>query len=432
MKGGLAARLRRVSKFHLLLIALVFLKMLLSAVTVSQDTETYANQFIAESILLRSTPWGFVNWLMYRLWLVLPVNKTELLSDSENLRSVTMASSSLVFVLKLPALSLDISTGLALYFYVKRIAKTKAARTVLLAWFANPFSTLAIEMWGSLAVLPTSSFILMLVTFAWRRTSLSAVLGAFTFAVAPALSLAAPVFWIHLSQARRWKSLLLHVVSALVGLGAYVRWTSDLNLDPLRLLGVDTPFSLAVSDFFADPFSLFGANIGLGTSLALAYLIYAYLTFRDNPSSAIPIAYGTVAILTAFSTWSLTFPLIIIPYLCLSLSAGLSKTLPKLALLLMALLPAWTIIAGTGPLFRSGAMFLFIPTGQYKTSLGIPIQNLLESTTAVFLLRPFLRSLLAAALMAVSLGSRRFDIRGSSLLDDVVTDARPWGSNHSS
>ncbi len=272
----------------------------------------------------------------------------------------------------------------------------------MLAWFANPFSMLIIEMWGSLAVLATSLLTLMLIAFVWHRKIFSAAIGAIAVAIAPILGIVTPALWIHLAQARQGKTLLLHITCVLLGLGGYVRWTSDLNLDPRRLLSIDTPYTLALTDFFADPYVLFGANIGIGTSLALGYVIYAYVTPSESASSGVDITYGAIAILIAFSAWSLALPLLLVPYLCFLMKDGFSTIQSNTALLLISLLPVWTILAGAPQLFRSGTSFLFIP-GMPTASL----QFVVENAATVFLLTPFVRGLLTAALMVISFSASR-------------------------
>lgn len=117
------------------------------------------------------------------------------------------------------------------------------------------------------------------------------------------------------------------------------------------------------------------------------------------------MAYGTVAVLLAFSTWSLAAPLLVVPYFCLMTKGDFSRVMPRLAFFLIMLLSAWTVTVGAVQLFRAGATFLFIPAFYRGAVRGA--QGVLENATAVLPVRPFLHSLLLAALAAVSFGSYR-------------------------
>ncbi len=345
--------------------------------------------------------------MMYRLWLMLPIDKTDLISNPQSLRLITPASSSLLLTLKVPAISLDLVLGVALYLSAKRTTSPEKGRRVALAWFANPFNTIGFEMWTSLSVLATSLLALTLLSFARGRTLMSATLGAATFSVAPILALVSLVLCVHLGQTKRWKALLLQAGFTLVGLAAYVRWTSDLNLDPYRLLSKDTPYSFALADFQAEPYLYFGANIGIGTSLVLAYIICGHFLHLDEADDVIGTAYGAVAILIALSTWTLVVPLLMMPYLCLLMKDNFNRITQKIAILLMVLLPSWMILAGAPQLFRAGGSILFIPVTK---GVSLTIQMLLENAATIFLLQPFVRGLLTATLLLISFAAIRFQL----------------------
>ncbi len=393
---------RRISIFQFVLIAVVVAKAVLSMVTISPVTENLATELIGGSLVAKSTPWGFMSWVTYQLWLRLPTNNSEILANPNTLRTLTLASSSLLLFLKLPAILLDLLTGLALYRYVKDKSSDTAAKRVLLVWFVNPFTTLSIEMWGSIVILATSMFALTMLAFARRKVLISGLLGALAFSTAPILALAAPALWLNLAQAKRWRTLLLHVAGAMIGLFGYIWWTNNIQQDPFRLLSVDTQYSFGLADFFADPYAYFGAKIGIGASLAIAYAIFSYFLHQEGEWKAIPLAYGIVSILLAFSTSNLTVPLLILPFLSLQMKDDLSKLLPKTSLFLMALLPVLTIIAGASQIFRSGSSIIFIPVAEGSS---LDIKRILGETVVIFVLQPFLRAVLLAALLVLSLGA---------------------------
>ncbi len=429
-KCRLSLKVARITKFQLMLVGIILAKVSLSAVTVSSDSANLASQLMAESIVIRSTPWGFVNWIMYEAWFRLPIDKSNLLSNLSNpgsLRTFALDSSSLIFFLKIPAILLDGAIGFALYQYAKHVASVAAGRKILMAWLLNPFSTLTIEMWGSFAILPTALFLLALLALVQLRTITSGALVTATFAIVPILSLAIPITWMSLAKSEKWKSLLFHFGCTLVGLAAYMYWTTSLGLDPYRIVRTAMPFTLAVTDLLAEPYVLFGASIGFGTSLTLGYLVYAYSRHISRTPNLIAGCYGTLAILMALSIWDLTFPLVIVPYLCLLTKDGLSRMLTKTAIFLMALLPTWTIFAATPQLFMAGTSFLFIPVPRGTSLL---VQGLLENASTIFILRPFLRSVVSAALIVVSLGAL-YSWNESPSKPDTVRQMDSWRPNHS-
>ncbi len=390
-----------ITKFQAFLVTIFLIKITFSAVTVSFETGARASELIADSILARSSPWGFVNWLMYQFWFAMPIDKSHLLSNPESLATPGLASSSLLLTLKLPAIFLDTLIASALYWHVKLASSAEMGRRVLIVWLTNPFTTLTIEMLGSMAILSTSLFLLTILVFSHQKSILAAVLAAATLAVEPILTLAIPIMWAYLARTRRVKMLFLHIVSALAGLGAFIRWSTDLGLDPYRLVRVENQFMLGLVDLFADPFVLFGVGIGLGTTLAVGYVLYACLVFDGEASSMINASYGAVSILFAFSTWNFAILLIILPYLCLLMRGGLVRIMTKATALLIALFPVWALISGTPQLLKSeGGLYLSQLDWQY-------VQSLLDGGVSSFLLRPLVRSLVFAALLLISLGSSR-------------------------
>lgn len=310
----------------------------------------------------------------------------------------------LALLLKAPLLIADIVVGLLLYGSARKILGLRgSALMVSLAWFANPYSTFAVEMSGSIDIIPTLFIVAVVYLLQTRRPILASV----ALAIAAAAKLFGVILTPHMALAAREAgsrrlAILAYSLFPVLGVAYYLYSLAYSGRFSTVYLVEHTPVTQPITEFVLGRGSGLGygqgAFIGLSTmAVILTYLIvlrFLPATFRD------PYCVPSLVLLVylAFLDFQLGYMLWPLPLLTILLMAKKEILVPVLATYLCAFLLAF--ILSDGFLTPSGYSLLFF------TLSGDPpswTRWLLEGSYVDVVLKPVLRSLVSGFILVTML-----------------------------
>jgi hypothetical protein len=332
------------------------------------------------------TYWVYINQLLYRLWLRLPIEHTDLTSwMGLKVFPLTWDFCLLTFMLKLPILLLDAVCGLLVYGIALTGSDESTARRSLYLWIWNPYVTLTAEMMGTNDLFPTALTlltVLLVIRREWVKSSLSAF-ASVASKFYPLLII--PVLAIHVREARRAAVIL---VSSSAGVVAYFYWVwrslgSNFHLTLLEY----SPLTYHVSELLISPRS--DLNIGLATfsSILFLYLIYRFWNSGETVNAILTFLLAYFA----FANWWPQYLLMIMPFM--ALKAGCNKRW----LLYSSTITITAFFISLLSFNLSGEIHLFYITNYYgwMREASAVLQRLSTDVVAKLVLQPVLRSIYA-------------------------------------
>jgi hypothetical protein len=370
-------------------VALIAIKLVLAATTPASQPVVY---YLQVQSFKRSpdaaNPWGRFNNVTLALWYALPIDHPDLEGFLSN-NSLLLPTPFLILLLlvKLPLVAADVLVAYVVFLLTKKIWPLSNRPIVAsLLWLANPYSTFVTEMLGAIDILPVACIMVGLF-LVMRKNHL---LGAFSFAIGiflklfPIVAIPAVLYSSLIAGCHKVK-VVLSTIIALVAVGLYVQWSdfpyssAYYTLSTVEfILGTQSPFGLGNAVQF----------IGLATfSVVITYLlIYEFRPgLFDEPW--IPVLISLLAYL-AFLDFQPENMLWVVPLLTIAIFKE-KRLIPVFALFLgSAFLLAFFNADGFTTV--SGWTLLFFN----RTSPWA--DNLLGNQLIDLVLRPLLRSLLAA------------------------------------
>ena len=273
------------------------------------------------------SPYGVLMRGMIAVWLSLPVEHPNIaLAWTANHFESSFSIYLLVFLLKLPLLIADITTGLAIYCYLDR-TKTDRKALGFFTWIINPVVLLFNEMWAPVDLLPTFflfSAILMVSLGKRRITSLLSFALSIAMKLFPLLILPA----IAIALKNRRKHLFELLLGSTIGVLFYFTWVIAVGFDALTKLQQYDPLTQYLSfEFTIGTIGGLGQQVGLGFGQQLvsigivAVVVVVVLMFEMWPNGAhlaLDGALVTFLVLLAFIDWWPQYFLWLLPFLSLS------------------------------------------------------------------------------------------------------------------
>jgi len=338
-----------------------------------------------------SNPWGRFNNLTLGVWYFLPISHPNL----ESLLTTTslflpFSFQLLLLLVKLPLIVADLLVALILFLLGRHLwPLTNRPVAAALLWLANPYSTFVTEMMGAVDIIPVACVMLaVLLTIKRRQLVSSAFLaGGIALKLFPIVVVPGILYLGRLTGSRLGKIL---ICAALVigGLAAYVLWSSF----PFS----EAYYTQSTTEFILGTQSLYGIAvtpdfIGLATfTVVMGYL----LTYEFRPELyQNPVSMTLFALLAylTFLDFQAEYILWIIPLFVVAI-INLRKTIPLfIAILTTSFVLAFFTLDGFST--NSGWTLLFF---QRSSSWAV---TLLSSQFIDLVLRPFLRTFLAALML---------------------------------
>jgi hypothetical protein len=348
------------------------------------------NIVTGQGSFISQTYWGYLNRLMYQLWIHLTGDGTDLTAWIMDPHTFPLSFDIyiLVFLLKLPILILDVICGFLIY----RITLTSWNKTTALRafyfWILNPFVILTAEMNGTNDLFPIAFMLLATLFFVTRRRVLTGIslFAAITSKFYPLLLL--PVLAI---RTRKSWTLIILLVASVAGIVAYFYWVRVVLGAVFQLSLLEySPMTYRISELLISPRTDLYIGLATVTAVIFAFLIYRFWDWKK--------ANITDAILTfllayfAFANWWPQYLLLLIPFLIIKAAYERRWLFSLSLLLLIAFLISLTSFN------LAGDMYLLFITNYYEwmhTSSTV-ISHFASHVVTRLVLNPILRSLYAS------------------------------------
>ena len=311
--------------FLAVVIAIVLLKVVLAAITpLGYDFVLYMNAIVRGDTSLSWSPWIILAESIYSFWSWLPLEHGDLLRAINGGSGLLPSHYLLTALIKSPLILCDIITTLAVYKLATRLCNsTSSGRWAALLWLANPLTTLLVEMWGAVDIIPVMLNVgcITLIMFGRLRLSLLPLIAGIALKVSPILTwLALIVLGIRKSISRTDTLLVWAAGSA--GLIGYLFWvsrgqgpeilTSNFShvLD-LFSVGEYTPVTQVFSEYYPSP----GHLVGFATTGVAAFYMIAAGIWPKREIEFLPLALTGILILYGSADMFPTAFLWVIPLL---------------------------------------------------------------------------------------------------------------------
>ncbi|MEM3571023.1 MAG: hypothetical protein QW589_03735, partial [Candidatus Bathyarchaeia archaeon] len=264
-------------------------------------------------------PFIFLNNIIYRLWLWLPIEHPNLdlwLINQKDFPT-SFSAYTLVFMLKLPILLSDIFIGFILYKLGSLLIKKNCYGNIFfLIWLLNPYVTLNAEMAGTIELIPISFLLLSVFFFIEKKFGLSFLAFATSIFLKPLSILLLPIFFIYSIRIKK-KIFLKLIFTSIFGLILYAYWVSYYGLGFLDSISYYNPLT---QDFIQILLTPYASRIGLGIAFVMLYYYLFYRVCEYSMliyESIIKAFLGLFLFYFAFAFWHPKDLLWIIPFLTL-------------------------------------------------------------------------------------------------------------------
>lgn len=399
---------RNRTAFLTLMIAIAFVKLLLSALAPASYTLKDILTWISNSVSIG--PWVALDAHIYEFWRSVTMSNATV-SDWWSSPPATMPSDLrlLSLFLRLPGFLFDAVIAIALYVLVSEHASIREARFASLIWFLNPYTILAVEMLGVPDVSATFLALLTVVFVYRERTVLAGMFLAAGIAIKlyPILLLPPILLYCRRRLKIGGKSELALISLSFLGLAGYLSWVFHFGSAlVIYVLTEYTPVTQPMSSLFEYVVSTHISP----TAVVLIVLYLAMWQFGKNSQltgTILPvflIYYAFSAPYAQYYVWAL-------PFLILDFVLLKRRHLILLTGLYAFVIGYW-FLSSAGFLTPSGYSLLFIPLGANNLPwYSQAIQSFLESTVNSALLLPLLYPGLAAVTFIYALEIIRYWFR---------------------
>ncbi|MFX0105683.1 MAG: hypothetical protein ACFE75_09345 [Candidatus Hodarchaeota archaeon] len=381
---------RRYLPYFILILIAVALKSLLSVFTFwNKEFIDIARASTIDFGLNNSVPWIILQNFMYRIWLVLPMEKSDLTAWFNMIDfPKTMDFYILIFLLKLPTLISNFFCGALIYLIVQHFRNKGLAFNALVFWLFNPYLILFIDMYGSNETLPLLFLLGGLLLFLKRKK----IISSFLFLISTSLKLYTafliPLIVYYNFKRGSIRSAIALLLMALTGVGLYVYWVSKSNIDLMYSILNYSPFTFYISEILLLPY---GHWIGLSTLSGILYLYLIIRFWKSDIRSLFDAFTGLILIFFAFLNWRPTFMVLLIAFLTITIYICKIKKTSIITLLSITFLFVLTSFE------QASAKHLFYFPNVYKWMEVISnyIHNIPFYITADLFFKPIFRSLYA-------------------------------------
>lgn len=323
------------------------------------------------------SPWVMLTHYIYTVWLAIPVDHGDFMAAiTTNPNALIPSHYLLTALVKAPLILADaVSTILVYRLGVRLSGSNSLGEKAATFWLTNPFTTLFVEMWGSIDIL-LIALTLVGIELAVRsrdRLSATALASAILLRISPVVTAAALAVWCkRMNPARkRW---LLFVVGALLGMAGYVYWITQGNVVNLIDLLHNPPYYsvyIAVT-FRLLEYRIIESNLGgfAVITVTLYYLVAAHI-WPKTDQAIISLTLCGYLLLYGFAEWLPPAFLWAVPFITLWSLIAHEK---RFAATFHALLALYIVLLYGPTLLTNGSSILFVPV-QWQSSYGLLSQT---------------------------------------------------------
>jgi hypothetical protein len=343
--------------------------------------------------------------LFHKLWMLMPINPKPFYAmlGSGELFKFSLNALLATFMLKLPLLILDLLTGALCYAIVFHSSNSKPlAFSALMLWLLNPYTTIVVEMDGTMDII--SAFLLTASVFLFlkNRLMLSAIaLSIATMARFYPLALF-PFFLIVLIRNKEIKNLITFIIAYI----APILMALSLFISKHGIGFLWRVYELPVTSAQSIPeFTWFFGHIAYGfvfpkspiSIVATLYVLYAFIAYRLWKPKREVLLEAILCVLisfVAFSHWNRYYTTWIIPFLTIDYALHKKESKPGVYSALFFLFFFSAFLYNAVAWWFSSLLFIppYNQTLEYLTSL---IVGFYEWAGPGALFHTFARSLLA-------------------------------------
>lgn len=387
--------------------SIILFKLILAALTpLGYDYVLYMSAMLENVNFGSWSPWMFMTRSVYGLWLSLPIDHGNLLRAMHLDPTLLLPSHYLLAALvKTPLLVSDLASTFLIYKLATRLggADTVARRATML-WLANPFTTLLVEMWGSIDIIPVTLGLVSIMFMIQGRVhrSAAAIAAGIALKISPIITWLALISWVlsrKLSKTVMTDAFSLAVASVL-GVTGYFYWLSQgrlVNLTVQDFLSLFESFYASsytpVTQTFAENFPFSDAYLWTTVMIVIAFYMLAAEIWPRANRALISLALSGVLLMYALTDLFPPAFLWAIPLVALWHSKNGKLAYPVVFYVLLAIFLQTFYFA---ELTSTGLSFLFIP----RTI--IPMGNQLVAAAESLLLRQYLSLQIRSALSGVA------------------------------
>lgn len=389
--------------FTVSVVSIILLKIILAALTpLGYDYVLYMSAILENVNFGSWSPWMFMARSVYGLWLSLPIDHGNLLRAMLLDPKLLLPSHYLLAALvKAPLLVSDIASTFLIYKLATRLggADTVARRATML-WLANPFTTLFVEMWGSIDIIPVTLGLVSIMFMIQGRVhrSAAAVAAGIALKISPIITWLALISWVFgkkLSKSTLTDIASL-VVASVLGVIGYFYWLSQgqlLNLSVQDFLALFESFYVssytAVTQTFAENFPFSDAYLWTTVMILIAFYMLAAEIWPRANRALISLALSGVLLMYALTDLFPPAFLWAIPLIALWHSKNGKLAYPLVFYVLLAVFLQTFYFS---ELTSTGLSFLFIPRNI------IPMGHQLVAAAESLFLRQYLSVQIRSAL----------------------------------
>jgi hypothetical protein len=392
-----------------LVASIMLLKFLLAALTpLGYDFVLYMAVISRNENFGAWSPWMIMAHYVYWFWLSLPIDhgnllRAILLDPTQLLPSHYL----LAALVKTPLLVSDMTATFLIYKLATKLSGSDTvARRATILWLANPFTTLFVEMWGSIDIIPVTLGLasIMFMIQGHVHRSAAAIAAGIALKISPIITWLALISWVH--GRKLPKTVITDVfslaVASVLGVTGYFYWLSQgrlLNLTVQDFLGLLESFYASsytpVTQTFAENFPFPDAYLWTTVMILIAFYMLAAEIWPRMNSALISLALSGVLLMYALTDLFPPAFLWAIPLVALWHSKNGKLAYPVVFYALLAIFLQTFYYA---ELTSTGLSFLFIPRNI------IPMGNQLVAAAESLFLRQYfsleIRSALSGAAFA--------------------------------
>jgi hypothetical protein len=389
--------------FMVLVALIMVLKFLLAALTpLGYDYVQYMSAILENVNFGAWSPWMLMTRCVYLFWLSLPIDHGNLLRAMLMDPKLLLPGHYLLAALvKTPLLVSDMASTFLIYKLATRLggADTVARRATML-WLANPFTTLFVEMWGSIDIMPVTLGLVSIMFMIQGRVhrSAAAIAAGIALKISPIITWLALISWVH--GRKPSKTVITDVfslaVASVLGVTGYFYWLSQgrlLNLTVQDFLGLLASFYVSsytpVTQTFAENFPFPDAYLWTTVMVLIAFYMLAAEIWPRGNRALISLALSGVLLMYALTDLSPPAFLWAIPLVALWHSKNGKLAYPLVFYVLLAVFLQTFYFS---ELTSTGLSFLFIPRNI------IPMSHQLVAAAESLVLRQYLSLQIRSAL----------------------------------
>lgn len=392
-------------RFKVFVVSAIVIKILLATFTpFGHDFALYMGYVLLNNQVVPWSPWIVLTRTIYALWLWLPIEHGDTLAAFVGSGKLLPGHYLLTALVKTPLLLSDVATGFLIYWLGFRLTNSVAlGRKAAMLWFANPFASLFVEMWGSIDAIVVALALASIALTISGRTRLSAITLASGIALrmSPIVTWLALVAWVLRRKSSKWDICSIALAGP-IGILCYLYWLSKGQLtydfffrDFSSFISTYTPVTQPFSEYVATGVSFSFVPLGLAVMLVTSFYLVAMEIWPRSDWSIVVLALSGILLLYGFADLSATAFLWAMPLIALWGSKNPSSKYP-----LAFFLSAAIFLLFSYPLELTTTVGSFFFLGQH-----VPPANWLAAAVKSLNLGPEVRGMFSGVSIAYAISA---------------------------